>query len=113
MRLNTQQESIDVETSESLRAAPDPPVSPEESRGTGRAPSLLHAAKQLSRTAGFRRQHAASLRMLGERQALATVGRIRRTKNARILCYHSVGTPSTGVNDVTPVHFRRHIELAL
>ena len=31
----------------------------------------------------------------------------------RILCYHSVGQESWGVNDVSPARFRRHIELAL
>jgi peptidoglycan/xylan/chitin deacetylase (PgdA/CDA1 family) len=29
------------------------------------------------------------------------------------LCFHSVGTPEWGVNDVAPSRFRRHIELAL
>lgn len=31
----------------------------------------------------------------------------------RVLCYHSVGTPEWGVNDVTPAVFREHMELAL
>ncbi|HVV34677.1 MAG TPA: polysaccharide deacetylase family protein, partial [Vitreimonas sp.] len=31
----------------------------------------------------------------------------------RILCYHSVGQTEWGVNDVSPAHFRRHIEMAL
>jgi peptidoglycan/xylan/chitin deacetylase (PgdA/CDA1 family) len=32
---------------------------------------------------------------------------------SRILCYHAVGTPMWGVNDVTPARFRRHMELAI
>lgn len=31
----------------------------------------------------------------------------------RILCYHSVGQPEFGVNDVAPLQFRRQIEAAL
>jgi peptidoglycan/xylan/chitin deacetylase (PgdA/CDA1 family) len=30
-----------------------------------------------------------------------------------VLCYHSVGTPEWGVNDVSPERFRRQLELAL
>ncbi len=31
----------------------------------------------------------------------------------RILCYHSVGTPEWGINDVSPARFRRQLESAL
>jgi peptidoglycan/xylan/chitin deacetylase (PgdA/CDA1 family) len=31
----------------------------------------------------------------------------------RILCYHSIGTPQWGVNDVSPDRFRRQLELAI
>lgn len=31
----------------------------------------------------------------------------------RILCYHSVGTPAWGVNDVSPARFRWHLESAM
>lgn len=52
--------------------------------------------------------------MYGERHALATVTPFRRPRQTgRILCYHSVGQPEFGVNDVTPSRFRRQIELAL
>jgi peptidoglycan/xylan/chitin deacetylase (PgdA/CDA1 family) len=37
----------------------------------------------------------------------------RRDVRGRVLCYHSTGTPSWGVNDVSPSDFRRHIELSL
>jgi peptidoglycan/xylan/chitin deacetylase (PgdA/CDA1 family) len=48
-----------------------------------------------------------------ERHLLATLGRRSAELRSRILCYHSVGTPQWGVNDVSPAQFRRHIELAL
>ncbi len=37
---------------------------------------------------------------------------IDATPRSRILCYHTVGTPSWGANDVPPWRFARHIELA-
>ena len=48
-----------------------------------------------------------------ERNALAAFGRSNRPTRGRILCYHSVGTPVYRVNDVSPKHFRRHLELML
>jgi len=52
--------------------------------------------------------------MYGERHALATVAPARRPRErGRILCYHSVGQPEFGVNDVSPMRFRRQLELAL
>lgn len=52
--------------------------------------------------------------MFSERHALATVTPFpRQRERGRILCYHSVGQPEFGVNDVTPARFRRQIELAL
>lgn len=50
--------------------------------------------------------------MYGERQVLAFQPR-RARQRGRILCYHSVGQPEFGVNDVTPDRFRRQIEVAL
>jgi hypothetical protein len=50
--------------------------------------------------------------MFGERHALAALRRQPRQRG-RILCYHAVGQPEFGVNDVPPVRFRRQIELAL
>jgi peptidoglycan/xylan/chitin deacetylase (PgdA/CDA1 family) len=52
-------------------------------------------------------------RTLCERAALATVPRRPPSTSGRILCYHSVGTPEWGVNDVSPRRFRRQLELAL
>jgi peptidoglycan/xylan/chitin deacetylase (PgdA/CDA1 family) len=48
-----------------------------------------------------------------ERAALSAVPRRASLAGGRILCYHSVGTPAWGVNDVSPARFRRHLELAL
>lgn len=35
------------------------------------------------------------------------------SQRSRVLCYHSVGTPAWGVNDVGPGRFRRQLEAAL
>lgn len=53
----------------------------------------------------------ASVRVCCERNVLATLPRTRAF-SSRILCYHSVGTPEWGVNDVTPAQFRRQIAVA-
>lgn len=58
------------------------------------------------------RPYAAAARMYAERHAVPTMHR-RRSTEARILCYHSVGTPEMGVNDVVIDRFRRQIETAL
>jgi peptidoglycan/xylan/chitin deacetylase (PgdA/CDA1 family) len=67
----------------------------------------------LVRRTGIRRAHVAAARMCCERYWLATVGRPRQREVGRILCYHSIGQPAWGVNDVSPKTFRSHIELAL
>lgn len=73
---------------------------------------MKQALKQLVRKTGLERRHVEAARMYGERHALAFApGRAR--DRGRILCFHSVGQPEFGVNDVTPERFRRHIELAL
>jgi peptidoglycan/xylan/chitin deacetylase (PgdA/CDA1 family) len=73
---------------------------------------MKQALKQLVRKSGLERRHVEAARMYGERHALALApGRAR--ERGRILCYHSVGQPEFGVNDVPPDRFRRHIELAL
>lgn len=69
--------------------------------------------KQLVRKAGLERRHVEAARMYGERQALALAPLPRARERGRILCFHSVGQPQFGVNDVPPDRFRRHIELAL
>jgi len=75
---------------------------------------VKQAVKKLVQRTGLRRQHLEAARMYGERHALATVTPFRRPRErGRMLCYHSVGQPEFGVNDVTPSRFRRQIELAL
>lgn len=69
--------------------------------------------KTLARCTGLRRRHLASARMYGERNFLAQFGSLHPRSGGRILCYHSVGQPSWGVNDVTPDRFREQIETAL
>jgi peptidoglycan/xylan/chitin deacetylase (PgdA/CDA1 family) len=59
-----------------------------------------------------RRVQVAAARMWCERNALA-LGRDANRPRSRILCYHAVGTPAWGVNDVSPDRFRRHLELSL
>ena len=51
--------------------------------------------------------------MCCERSLIAALPRSPQQPRSRILCYHSVGTPEWGVNDVPPDRFRRQIELAL
>src|SRR5579859_3792647 len=69
--------------------------------------------KRLTRRTGLRRHHVAAARMCCERALLAAVPRSRTAASGRILCYHSVGTPAWGVNDVSPARFRRHLERPL
>ena len=77
-----------------------------------RQPGLKGVAKGAARTIGLRRNSLAAARMQIERTSLARVGR-RTTLHGRVLCYHSVGTPEWGVNDVTPAQFRTQLEAAL
>jgi peptidoglycan/xylan/chitin deacetylase (PgdA/CDA1 family) len=69
--------------------------------------------KRIVRSAGLRREHVAAARVYCERHVLATAGRRPKRSRGRILCYHSLGQPEFGVNDVAPARFRRHVELAL
>jgi peptidoglycan/xylan/chitin deacetylase (PgdA/CDA1 family) len=74
---------------------------------------MKRALKSIARGVGLERRHVAPVRMCCERHLLATFGRARKRWVGRILCYHTIGQPEWGVNDVTPEQFRRHIELAL
>jgi peptidoglycan/xylan/chitin deacetylase (PgdA/CDA1 family) len=74
---------------------------------------MKEAMKSLARTVGLQRHHVATARMFCERNALARLPRKRPRRGGRILCYHSIGQPAFGVNDVSPAQFRRHLELAL
>lgn len=69
--------------------------------------------KSLARTIGLTRPRVAAARMACERTTLALARTRRVLPGGRILCYHSVGQPECGVNDVTPGRFRRQIERAL
>jgi peptidoglycan/xylan/chitin deacetylase (PgdA/CDA1 family) len=64
------------------------------------------------RRLGLTRRRAGGLRSGAERAFLAARGG-RVPARPRILCYHSVGTPAWGVNDVAPHRFRRQLEGAL
>jgi peptidoglycan/xylan/chitin deacetylase (PgdA/CDA1 family) len=75
--------------------------------------AVAQGIKSLIRKSGLRRSQVAAARMCCERNILATIGHRRRRSVGRILCYHSVGQPAWGVNDVSPALFRRQIELAL
>lgn len=74
---------------------------------------MKQALKQVVRASGLRREHIAAGRLCCERHLLATFGRPRKRWVGRILCYHSIGQPQFGVNDVSEKNFRRHIEMAL
>jgi peptidoglycan/xylan/chitin deacetylase (PgdA/CDA1 family) len=73
---------------------------------------MKDALKSLVKRTGVQRRHVEAARMFAERHALASAPRRRARDCGRILCYHSVGQPEFGVNDVTPERFRRHLELA-
>lgn len=51
--------------------------------------------------------------MRGEREILARLAQRRPPRQSRILCYHGVGTPAWGVNDLSPERFAAQLELAL
>lgn len=72
----------------------------------------LGQAKRTARRAGITRARLAAARMCCER-TLASRAWSDGATRSRILCYHSVGTPEWGVNDVAPARFRRQLELAL
>lgn len=74
---------------------------------------MIRSLKQLVRKAGLRRTSVAAVRMCYERNVLATLGARPARETGRILCYHSIGQPLWGVNDVSPIMFRRHLEIAL
>jgi peptidoglycan/xylan/chitin deacetylase (PgdA/CDA1 family) len=65
------------------------------------------------RATGLRRRHLAAARVRAQRRFLSRFASRSVTDRARILCYHAVGTPGWGVNDLTPYSFRQQLELAL
>lgn len=70
------------------------------------------AAKRALRRAGLSRARVAAVRTCCERNVHGVFGGQRPARD-RILCYHSVGTPQWGANDVSPARFRAQIEAAL
>jgi len=74
---------------------------------------MKQTLKRIATRVGLTRKHVAAARMFGERHFLATAASRSDRQCGRILCYHSVGQPEMGVNDVTPAQFRRHMILAL
>ena len=66
----------------------------------------------VARKAGLRRARVAAARARMERGLLAAVPRRRHAATGRVLCYHGVGTPDWGINDMTPARFREQLEQA-
>ena len=67
----------------------------------------------LARATGLRRRDLAAVRMRTERELLARFGYRKPAHGSRILCYHGVGTPSWGVNDLTVRQFAEQLKFAL
>jgi peptidoglycan/xylan/chitin deacetylase (PgdA/CDA1 family) len=59
------------------------------------------------------RRRVARARMCCERHLLPSLPTDRPLTGGRILCYHGVGTPQWGVNDITPQRFEQHLRAAL
>jgi peptidoglycan/xylan/chitin deacetylase (PgdA/CDA1 family) len=57
-------------------------------------------------------RYAVDGRLRAERWALTARTSSSTTKRARILAYHSIGTPEWEVNDVRPKDFERHLQIA-
>lgn len=68
---------------------------------------------RLAALASDARGGAETARLFLDRQALTTFGRDSERSAGRILCYHSVGQPRWGINDVGVGRFHRQIEAAL
>lgn len=73
----------------------------------------MSAVRAVARRLGLRRDRLRAVRVHADRRRLAAWGRRRPSPAGRVLCYHGVGTPEWGYNDVSPARFRRHMELAL
>ncbi len=74
---------------------------------------IRQSVKKALQSTGLRREHVAATRMLVERTLISAAPRRGEIRSkGRILCYHSIGQPMTGVNDVKPDQFARHLDLA-
>ncbi|MGE3075579.1 MAG: polysaccharide deacetylase family protein [Dehalococcoidia bacterium] len=67
---------------------------------------------RLSRKVRDQRWRLAPWRLRAERAIIPRSGRPRLRSGGRVLSYHSTGTPSWGVNDVTPAAFFEQITAA-
>lgn len=69
--------------------------------------------KGSARRAGLRRQQLASQKLHCERLARAVLSPRQAPPGGRILCYHAVGTPAWGVNDLAPRRFVQQMQWLL
>lgn len=74
---------------------------------------MKSSLKGLIKRTGLTREHVAAARMRLERNALAALPHRSPRNSGRILCYHAVGQPELGVNDISPALFQRQIEMAI
>ena len=75
---------------------------------------LKKGAKAVLQKAGVRRERVAAARMAIERATLASLPRPGLERpGGRILAYHSVSQPRTGVNDVSLRRFERQLDVAI
>jgi len=75
--------------------------------------SIKSILKGTAQRFGVKRALVAKVRMAAERHTLAAIMPSCKRERGRILCYHSIGEPDWGVNNISPSLFRRQIEIAL
>ncbi len=56
---------------------------------------------------------ALTSRTVAQRWTIGAASSRRGPRRGRILAYHSIGTPYWGINDVSPRHFERHLQIAV
>ncbi len=72
------------------------------------------SAKTVMRSIGLQRSQVAAARMAVERSTIATLpGLGPPRQRGRVLAYHSVAQPRTGVNDVSRRRFERQLDIAV
>jgi peptidoglycan/xylan/chitin deacetylase (PgdA/CDA1 family) len=76
------------------------------------ANAVSRPLKAVARRAGLRRADVAAVRVTWERGLISALPRRDRPAAGRILCYHGVGTPGWGINDLSPSLFRDQLDLA-
>ena len=99
-----------------LREAPTPAAARRSCAGSEPMSDLPSPAapsiKRSARAMGLTRERLSRARWRLDRGAHATRPR-RSLHRDRILCYHAVGTPAWGLNDIAPQVFRRQLQRAL